>query len=59
VGVSRGCAAAAMLEVDDGTWIDSAKNLLARFRTGHPDLTPRSLTSEVRRKTCAHPNSPN
>src|ERR1700676_1369365 len=27
-------------------------------RTGHPDLTPRSLTSEVRRKTCAHPSSP-
>gem|GEM_PF-3219633 len=45
---------------DSGVWfVGSTPRRCRRSRTGHPDLTPGSLTSEVRRKTCAHPSSPN
>ena len=45
---------------ENGVWlVGSSPRRCLRSRTGHPDLTPRSLTSEVRRKTCAHPSSPN
>jgi hypothetical protein len=37
---------------DNGVWlVGSSPRRCLRSRTGHPDLTPRLLTSEVRRKT--------